>query len=122
MQRFGFGKFCLVSVGMLTLVTLAFDLLRVMYRFLFRTTVPPNGYRLQEIVRKYSIRRSEVLFQTMKLGRAWDRHNPRLLSEQPCQGNLPRPLTFLSHLVRLMNIQLAFLNRWIPSKVSTYAH
>lgn len=42
MQRFGFGKFCLVSVGMLTLVTLAFGLLRVMYRFLFRTTVPPT--------------------------------------------------------------------------------
>src|SRR5271170_5413183 len=42
MRQFGFGKFCLVSVGMLILVTLVFDLLRVIYRFLFKAPVPPT--------------------------------------------------------------------------------
>jgi hypothetical protein len=51
--------------------------------------MPESDLDLLEILcREFHIRRSEVLFQTMKLGRAWDRHNPRLLSEQPCQGNL----------------------------------
>jgi hypothetical protein len=40
MQRFGFGKFCLISVGMLFLVTLAFDLLRWLYRLIFGDPVP----------------------------------------------------------------------------------
>jgi hypothetical protein len=42
MRRFALVKFCFVSVGMLILVTLAFDLLGVTYRFLFRTPVPPT--------------------------------------------------------------------------------
>jgi hypothetical protein len=40
MRSFGFGKFCLVSVGMLLIVTLSFDLFRWLYRLIFGDTVP----------------------------------------------------------------------------------
>src|SRR5207237_1183906 len=32
--------------------------------------------------------RSEVLFETLELARAWDRHDPGLLGEQPGERNL----------------------------------
>ncbi len=50
-----------------------------------------GALNLTEIVRrKLNCDRSDVLFEAMQLGRAWDRNNPRLLRQKPCERDLSR--------------------------------
>src|SRR6516164_8967487 len=45
---------------------------------------------LKFICREFNFGSSDVFFQTMQFGCAWNGNDPRLSCQQPCQSDLPR--------------------------------
>lgn len=62
--------------------------------------------------RQFDIRGCEVFLKPMQFGRARDRNDPRLMSEEPCESNLGRRGAFLiGDRLQKIDQRLVFLHR-----------